>query len=167
MDEQNISIQLNIRINDYSIIIGKELDTVLLKKCNYLKPNFVDRLIIKPPKGQVVWWSKNPTLRYLNEIGNSIAPNLGEIDKNPDTMYGTSVYLFYKENKLIRCTFQIIQNKMIANLLLNKLSEEVVKTIGNPSSKSDNLIIWESPNEQFSIEFPKRIHGYIHLTGLK
>ena len=44
-----------------------------------------------------------------------------------------------------------------------KLREEVVKTIGNPSSKSDNFIIWESQNEQFSIEFPKRMHGYIHL----
>ena len=162
-----MEIQLDIKINNYPIIIGKELDTVLLKKCNYLKPNFVDRLIIKPPKGQVVWWSKNPTLRYLNEIGNSIAPNLGDIDNNPDTMYGTSVYLFFKENKLIKCTFQIIQNKMVANFLLNKLSEEVVKRIGNPSSKSDNFIIWESQNEQFSIEFPKGMNGYIHLTGLE
>jgi len=126
MGEKNIAVQLDIKINDYPIIIGKELDVGLLKKCNYLKPGFLERLMIKPPKGQVVWWSKNSTLRYLNKIGNHIAPNLGEIDNNPDFMYGTSVYLFFKENKLIKCTFQIIQNKMVANHLLNKLSEEVV-----------------------------------------
>ena len=169
MDEKNIAVQLDIKINDYPIIIGESLDVGLLNKCNYLKPNFVERLMIKPRIGQVVWWSKNPTLRYLNKIGNRIVPNLGEIDNNPDTMYGTSVYLFFKENKLIRCTFQIIQNKMIANLLLKKLSEEVVETIGNPSTLSVGLMMWKSQNDQFTIEFPNRMHGYIHLhlLGLK
>ena len=37
MDEKNIAVQLDIKINDYPIIIEKELDTVLLEKCNYLE----------------------------------------------------------------------------------------------------------------------------------
>ena len=137
---------------------------VLLRKYNYLEPRNFELQLIKPPKDQIVWWSKNPVFKYLDPIKNiPIYPNLGEIDNNPNTMYGTSVYLFFKENELIRSTFQIIQNKMMANLLLNRLNEEIVEVVGNPSSKSDNLIIWEGQNEQFSIEFPKRMHGYIHL----
>ncbi len=37
MGEKNISVQLDININDYPIIIEKELYTVLLEKCNYLE----------------------------------------------------------------------------------------------------------------------------------
>ena len=158
-----MEIQLDIKINQYPIIIGQELDTDLLEKCNYLEPTNIELQVIKPPKGQIVWWAKNPTLKYLNAIGNTITPNLGEIDNNPDAMYGTSVYLWFKEKKLIRTTFQIIQNKNMANYLLNKLNEEVIKAIGNPFSKTENIVSWETKTEKFVIEYPKRMHGFIHI----
>jgi hypothetical protein len=156
-------LELNIKINDYPIVIGQELDTDLLEKCDYLEPSNLELQIIKPPEGQIVWWAKNPTLKYLNAIGNTIYPNLGKIDNNPDVMYGTSVYLFFKENKLNRCTFQIIQNKRVANDLLNKINEEIVKAIGKPSSKNENFVTWETKTEKFMIEYPKRMHGFIHI----
>lgn len=160
-----MAIQLNIKINDYPIIIGQELDTDLLEKCDYLETSNLELQIIKPPEGQIVWWAKNPTLKYLDTIGNTIPPNLGEIDNNPNTMYGTSVYLFFKENKLNRCTFQIIQNKKMANHLLNKINEEIVKAIGKPSLKNENFVTWETKTEKFVIEYPKRMHGYVHMIS--
>ena len=160
-----MEIQLDIKINQYPIIIGQELDTDLLEKCNYLEPTNLELQVIKPPKGQIVWWAKNPTLKYLNAIGNrnTITPNLGEIDNNPDAMYGTSVYLWFEEKKLIRTTFQIIQNKNMAVDLLNKLNEKVIKAIGNPFSKTENIVSWETKTEKFVIEYPKRMHGYVHM----
>ena len=155
--------QLDIKINNYPIIIGKELDIILLEKCNYLKPSHFELQLIEHPKEQIVWWAKNPTFKYLDSIEHIIYPNLGDIDKNPDVLYGTSVYLWFKKNKLFKSTFQIIQNKTMATHLLNRLNEEVVKTIGNPTSKSKNFVIWETKTEKFMIEYPKRMHGYVHM----
>ena len=164
-----MEIQLDIKINQYPIIIGQELDTDLLEKCNYLEPTNLELQVIKPPKGQIVWWAKNPTLKYLNAIGNrnTITPNLGEIDNNPDAMYGTSVYLWFEEKKLIRTTFQIIQNKNMAVDLLNKLNKKVIKAIGNPFSKTENIVSWETKTEKFVIEYPKRMHGYVHMIKME
>jgi|ETNmetMinimDraft_11_1059920.scaffolds.fasta_scaffold27354_1 hypothetical protein len=156
-------LELNIKINDYPIIIGQELDTDLLEKCDYLEPSNLELQIIKSPEGQIVWWAKNPTLKYLNAIENTIYPNLGKIDNNPDVMYGTSVYLWFKEKKLIRTTFQIIQNKRMANHLLDKINEEIIKAIGKPSLKNENIVTWKTKTEKFMIEYPKRMHGFIHI----
>ena len=158
-------MELNIKLNDYSIVLDQELDEVILKKHAFKKIGFFERLLIKPAKGQIVWWAKNCEMKYINEeFGNTICPIL-DIKDGADLMFGTSAYLFFKENKLIQLTFQIIQNKMAAEISLRKLEEKIVEYFDNPTSSEHPFVTWETETQNFTLEYPQRMHGYIHLMN--
>jgi len=158
-------MKLNLKINDYPIALDKELNEAELKKHNFKKAGFFDRLLIKPSKDEIIWWQKNCSLKYLNnDFQNSIHPIL-DIKAGVEIMFGTSVYLWFKESKLIRLTFQIIQNKMAAEISLKKLEEKLIEFVGNPTSSERPFITWETEKQKFIIEYPQRMHGYIHLMN--
>ena len=58
-------MKLNLRINDYPIVLDQELDEAVFLKTCFKKIGFFDRLFIKPTKDQIVWWVKNCGLKYL------------------------------------------------------------------------------------------------------
>ena len=158
-------MKLNLRINDYPITLDKELNETELKNHNLKKAGFFDRLLIKPNKDEIIWWAKNCGLNYLNnDFQNSIHPIL-DIKAGTEIMFGTSAYLWFKENKMTRFTFQIIQNKMAAEISLKKLEEKLIEFFGKPTSSEQPFIIWEIENQKFIIEYPQRMHGYIHLMN--
>ncbi|MCK4825220.1 hypothetical protein KA005_56245, partial [bacterium] len=157
-------MKLNLRINDYPIVLDQELNKAELKGHDFKKVGFFDRLLIKPEKDEIVWWSKNCGLKYLDDdFQNSIYPIL-DIKAGAEIMYGTSAYLWHKENKLIKLTFQIIQNKMAAQINLKKFEEKLIEFIGEPTSSDQPFIVWEAENQKFILEYPQRMHGYIHLV---
>lgn len=158
-------MKLNLKINGYSIVLDQELNEASLKKHAFKKIGFFDKLLIKPAKDQIVWWAKNCGMKYINEdFGNTIYPIL-DVKAGAEIMFGTSAYLWFKENKLIRFTFQIIQNKMAAEISLKKLEEKLIEFIGNPTSSERPFVTWETENQKFIIEYPQRMHGYIHLMN--
>ena len=156
--------KLNFRVNGYPIILEQELEESKLKNHKFKKAGFLDRLIIKPSHNEIIWWAKNCELKYLEEklLENSIFPIL-DTKAGTQIMYGTSAYLWYKNNILYRFTFQIIQNKMAAQLNLKKLEEELIKNIGDPDIIDRPFISWQTENQKIIIEYPRKEHGYIHL----
>ncbi|HNU75224.1 MAG TPA: hypothetical protein PKM95_10270, partial [Deltaproteobacteria bacterium] len=82
-----------------------------------------------------------------------------------EMMFGTSAYLWFEEDILIRLTFQIIQNKMIAEIALKKLEEKLNELIGATTTSEQPFITWETDNQKLVIEYPQRMHGYIHLMN--
>ncbi|MFH1778114.1 MAG: hypothetical protein ABH952_11225 [Candidatus Omnitrophota bacterium] len=60
-------MKLNLKINDYSIDLGQELNRAILKKHTFKKIRFFDKLLIKPAKDQIVWWAKNCGMKDINE----------------------------------------------------------------------------------------------------
>ena len=68
-----------------------------------------------------------------------------------------------QKKKIVRLTFQIIQNKMAAEISLKKLEDKLIEFGDNPISSEQPFIIWEIENQKFIIEYPQRINGYIHL----
>ncbi|MCK5708756.1 MAG: hypothetical protein KAI43_14000 [Candidatus Aureabacteria bacterium] len=158
-------MKLNLVLNDYSINLDKELNEEELKKNNFKKAGFFDRLFIKTNKDEIIWWAKNCSLKYLNDnFQNSIYPIL-DIKAGAEMMFGTSAYLRFKKNKLTKFTFQIIQNKMAAEISLKKLKEKLIEFVGNPTSSESPFITWETENQKFTKEYPQRMHGYIHLMN--
>jgi hypothetical protein len=158
-------MKLNLRINDCPINLGKELNKAELKKYNFKKAGFFDRLLIKPNQDQIIWWAKNCSLRYLDDnFQNAIHPML-DTKAGTEMMIGTSAYLWFEEDILIRLTFQIIQNKMIAEIALKKLEEKLNELIGAPTTSEQPFITWETDNQKLVIEYPQRMHGYIHLMN--
>jgi len=158
-----VIMELNIRINDYLIALDKELNETELTEHNFKKAGFYGRLLIKPNKDEIVWWAKNCSFKYIdNDLQNSIHPILDR-KAGAKIMFGTSAYLWFKENKMIRLTFQIIRNKMAAEISLKKFEEKLIEFGDNPISSEKHVITWEAENFKFIIEYPQRIHGYIHL----
>ncbi|MDO9464362.1 MAG: hypothetical protein Q7J67_03600 [bacterium] len=158
-------MKLNLRVNNYPIFLDQELNEEKFKKHDFKKVGFFDRLLVKPAKDEIVWWSKNCGLKYLNDdFENTIYPIL-DSTAGTEIMFGTSAYLWFKENKLIKLTFQIIQNKMAAEISLKKLEEKLIEFIGNPSSSEQSFIIWEAEDQKFILEYPQQKHGYIHLMN--
>ena len=157
--------QLNFRVNGYPILLDEQFDENALKKHNFRKAGFFDRLMVKVESDTIIWWAKNCELKYLEEklLGNSIFPIL-DTKAGAKIMYGTSGYLWYKDNRIARFIFQIIQNKMAAQVSLKKLEEGLNKTPGKTSLVNHPFVSWEIENQKIILEYPKKEHGYIHLV---
>lgn len=160
-------MKLNLKINDYPIALDREINETELKKHNFKKVGFFHKFLVKPRRDEIVWWAKNCNLKYINDdFENSIHPIL-DTKFGPKTMFGTSAVLWFKNNKIIRLTFQIIKNKMAAEISLKKIEEKLIEFGDNPISSSKPFITWEIEKQKLIIEYPQRIHGYIHLMKLK
>ena len=166
---QALSKQLNFRVNDYPIILGEELKNHELAEHKFKKTELLGRLIVKPKSNEIIWWAKNCGLKYLADgplPDNSIFPIL-DVKSGPQMMYGTSAYLWYEQNKLTKFVFQIIQNKMAAEVNLENIEKKLIKTIGTPLINSRPFITWETGDQKLILEYPKNDHGYIHLMCLE
>lgn len=156
-------MELNLRVNEYPIILNQELNKIELKKYNFKKAGLFIRLLLKPKRNDTIWWLKNCDLKYFNDdINNWIMPIL-EARAGVEIMFGTSAFLWYRENRLIQFTFQIIENKRMAQRCLEKFEEELIKIIGKPTSSNPPIRIWETKSQKCILEYPHGKEGYIHL----
>ena len=160
----SLSQKINLKVNGFQIILNQELNESELKSHKFKKAGFFDRLMIKPKRNEVVFWSKNCELTYLKEdFGDVIFPIL-DAKAGAVIMYGTSSYLWYKQNHLSKFVFQIIQNKMAAQKHIEELEQKLVEYIGKSYSTNGAFIVWEMGNQRLLLEYPKNGHGYIHLV---
>ena len=161
----SLSKKLNLRVNGYPIILNQKLNESELGLHDINKAGFFQRLIIKPFRDEIVFWSKNCELKYINEdFTNTISPIL-DIKAGADIMFGTTAYLFYKEKTLLKFVFQIIQNELAAKVSLEKFEEKLIEFVGTPSSSETFSKIWKVESQKLILEFPHNIqHGYIHFV---
>ncbi len=160
----SLSKRINLRVNTYPVILNKRLNESELNQHNIKKADFSDRLIIKPARDEVAFFAKNCVLNYINDdYKNSIVPIL-DPKVGSRLMYGTTAYLWYRDNSLTKFVFQVIYNEYAAKLNLEKLESKLINILGMPLSSDSSFIIWEVENEKIILEFPhNKQHGYIHL----
>ncbi len=162
----SLSQKLNMKVNGYQIVLGQELNETQLNSNNFKKVGFFGRRMIKAERNELVFFSKNCELKYLKEdFGDVIFPIL-DAKAGAAIMYGTSSYLWYKQNSLSKFVFQIIQNKMAAQKHIEELEQKLVESISKPYSADGAFTIWEMGNQRLLLEYPKNEHGYIHLTRI-
>jgi hypothetical protein len=160
----SMSQKINLKVNGFPIVLNQELNESELKSHKFKKPGFFGRLTMKPERDEVIFWSKNCGLTYLeDDFSNCIFPIL-DSKAGAAIMYGTSSYLWYKPNKLSKFVFQIIQNKMAAQKHIEEFEQKLVESIGKSYSADGSFTIWEMGNQRLLLEYPKNEHGYIHLT---
>ncbi len=160
----SLSQKLNMKVNGYQIILSQELNETELNSHNFKKVGFFGRRVIKAERNELVFFSKNCELKYLKEeFGNIIFPIL-DTKAGAAIMYGTSLYLWYKQKILSKFVFQIIQNKMAAQKHIEELEQKLVEYIGKSYSTNGAFIVWEMGNQRLLLEYPKNGHGYIHLV---
>ncbi len=157
----SLSSKLNLKVNGHPIILTQELSPSDLRNHEFKKPGVFFKLAIKPGKNDIIYWSKNCKLTYFEEgIMDTIFP----IIDDSRSRCGTSSYLIYKQNRLSKFTFQIIQNKMTAIVYLKNFKEKILEHIGNPISADKPFIVWEIEHQNLVLEYPIKEHGYIHLS---
>jgi hypothetical protein len=146
----SLSQKINLKVNGFQIILNQELNESELKSHKFKKAGF--------------FWSKNCELTYLKEaLGDVISPIL-DTKAGADIMYGTSSFLWYKQNNLLKFVFQVIQNKMAAQKHIEEFEQKLVESIGKSYSTNEAFTIWGMGNQMLILEYPKNEHGYIRLT---
>jgi hypothetical protein len=165
---KNLSEVLNFKINTCPVLLGQPINENNLNKHDIKKAGFFQRMLLKPNHGEVIFWSKNCQLQYLEkEKVNAISPIL-DVKAGTSIMFGTSAYFWYVNNYLVKFVFQILQNQRMANLKLGELSSEISSLLGDPIDKTDMFITWVSENQKIVLEFPgDRQHGWIHVLKVE
>ena len=161
---ESLSKQLNLKVNNYQILLGKELDVTALSVHHIYKAGFWARILLWPAKGEVLFWAKNGGLTYLSGEDNTIIPVLDKESSN-NVLFGTTAYLWYKKNKLAKFGFQVSQNQaVLATTLFEGIEEKTIDAIGNLTSSAGNLKIWEVKSQKLVLEIPIAArYGYLHL----
>ena len=160
----SLNKKINLKVNGFPILLKQELNESKLKTHKFKKAGFFDRLMMKPDRNEVVFWSKNCKLTYLKEeIPDAISPIL-DTKTGISVMYGTSSYLWYKNNILLKFVFQFIQNKSAAQKHIKEFEKKLVGHLGNSFVTNENFTVWESREQKLLLEYPKNKTGYIHLV---
>ncbi|MFQ5754315.1 MAG: hypothetical protein ACE5HI_20205 [bacterium] len=164
----SLSKIVNLRVNDFPIVLNDKLNESLLKHHSILKAGLFHRMFLKPPKDVDLFWSKNCVLKYIAPDSNKFNPKeinrifpITDYKAGADAMCGTTAYLFYKEESLIKFLFQIISNKYMALVSLEDFEKKLIIILGKPLASS-NMKTWEVEEQILILEYPHK-NGYIHL----
>jgi len=159
-----LSARMNIKVNNYQIWLGKELDATALGAHQIKRAGFWARILLRPAKGETLFWAKNAGLTYFSGEDNAIVPVLDK-DSSKKVVFGTTSYLWYRDNKLFKFGFQVAQNQAVrATTLFEGIEENITGAIGKPTSPGGNLKIWELKTQKLVLEIPLQArYGYLHL----
>jgi hypothetical protein len=160
----SLSENLNFSVNNYPIVLGKALDVPKLQSHGIDKVGFFARLILWPEKGEVLYLSKNSALNYLSCDDYTIMPVMDQKDKKK-TMFGTIAYLWYKNNRLSKFGFQIMQNAaFVAVTIFEELEKRITESLTPPTDSSKTQKVWDNKDQKLILSLPmNNQYGYIHL----
>lgn len=162
--KDSLSENLNFRVNNYPIVLEKALDVPELNSHGIDEVGFFARLLLRPEKGELLYLSKNSILTYLSGDDCTIMPIVDQKDKKK-TLFGTIAYLWYKNNRLTKFGFQIIQNAaFVAVTLFEELEKRIAESISDPTDTSKTQKVWDTGNQRLILSLPlNNQYGYIHM----
>ena len=162
--KDSLSENLNFSVNNYPIFLGKALDVPSLQAHGIDKVGFFARLILRPEKGETPYLSKNSKLTYLSGGDFMIMPVVDQKDKKK-TLFGTIAYLWYRNDRLAKFGFQIIQNaNFVAVTMFEELEKRITQAITPPAVSSKTQKVWETKDQKLILSLPmNNQYGYIHL----
>ncbi len=156
----SLSKRVNLRVNTYPVILNKRLNESELSQHNIKKADYSDFPLLSPDED--LFLAENCVLNYINNDYkyNTIAPIL-DPKVGSHLIYGTTAYLWYKNNSLVQFLFKVLNNEYAAKLNLEKLESKLINILGmfRPYSGSPYVIAgggveWEVENEQIVLGFP-------------
>lgn len=149
-----------LKINNQNIELGISIDIKTLAKHKFNKSGFIFRLVHKSEPNQIIWWSKNCDISCFDNKFR-LYPMLDK-KYGHQSMFGTSGYLFFKNNYLEKVTFQLIGNELASNLMIENFSKSAIELYGQPENR-DSVMIWY--NKEQSIIAEKKLNSanaYFH-----
>lgn len=139
-----------VKINGLNIELGKTIEKNVLQQSRIKKPTFISRIIIQKEPGQKIWWAKNCNI-YCFDDQFYLLPILDTKIASASSLSGTSAYLFFKKDLLIKVAFQSIGNQRASNYLSAKFSEAATKIFGNPKQEGIKKL-WDLGQSYIMVE---------------
>jgi len=106
----------------------------------------MDRILLKPPKNNVIYWTKNPSVTCFNQEGVPSYPPKGfevwaNLDRKDgaDAISGTSAYLYFQKNMLESVKFQVLMNETMAMGGIAEFTRLCQKEFGPPVSSAPTV----------------------------
>ncbi len=137
------------------------------------KIGFIGKFLIKSFKNESVYYSKNCNIycfknyhepksiteknmfsymtKLLSNNGLLIVPNL-DINSYPGTMFGTTAYLHYVDEKIWKILIQVINNDVLAPMNFDYFNKFMISIYGEGKIKNNlkNIFYWED-NESYIV----------------
>lgn len=160
----SLSHKLSLKINGYPIVLEQPLEAAELRRHGIRKAGFLARLMLRPARGERIFWAKNCILTYLDdEPPPSIAPVTGG-NAAPRNRFQTAAFFHFTGHTLSGFAFQLTNHSAGAGAALGEFEKNITAQLGAFSSTESNLKTWKEAGQQLVVDFPaERRHGYIHL----
>jgi hypothetical protein len=164
-------IDLDLQINSYPVRLGISINNDLIKGIGLKKVGFFRRWQLKVAKGQILYWTANPTISCF-ELQYAIFPKISKDFsfkmfrelRRAGMVFGTSAFIWLKNHIVEKMTFQCIHNKYVAKQKLDEFREVCEKRYGPAEKQLDDLLaIWEDSNSKVISELSMSgNHSYTH-----
>ncbi len=153
-----------LKINGYPIILGKGVDKGELKACGFRNANILFRMLVRVPTSVQLYRCPQSRLDYFkDDFGGSIPSGIGS-GEHTYQKYKTCSYLWYSGGRLIRATFQILQNEVVAKRSLKEFETSLARLLGSPLTEKEYTKLWDLNGANLICEYPYNMNnGYIHL----
>ncbi len=116
-------MDIDLQVNGVPFKLGDPLNHAKLVSAQCSRAGFLDRLQLKPPKNDLVYWAKNceitcfgggPNRSLLERVnGFSLKADL-ETTHGTEAIYGTSAYIFFSGETIQSVKFQVLMNQGVA-----------------------------------------------------
>jgi len=150
-------LNLDLMINYYKITLGKKINSDLIQKAKLNKLGFWGGILLRKPKGTVIYWAKNC---HIGCFGNQIAliPRL-KLSDGP-FMFGTSAYLYTANGMVYKIVYQLLDNRDIAPSEFNLFTRTCSDIYGEPKKQHEKLCIWEDERSAIICELGNNENNY-------
>jgi len=151
---------LDLMINYCKITLGKKIDLDLIQEAKLIKLGFWGGILLRKPKGTVIYWAKNCDIGCFHSSGSQIVliPRLKPSDG--PFMFGTSAYLYTANGMVYKIVYQLLDNRDIAPSEFNLFTRTCSGICGEPTKQHEKLYIWEDERSAIICELSNNEKNY-------
>jgi len=155
-------MNIDLKINDTEFSIGADIGESELNSGGFEKSGFFTKRMLKTPRGQTLYFSKNCTIKCFNGSFNYY-PVFGDNPDDYDYMCGTSCFIFMDGNKIVKIVFQVINGKIQSISAYKEMKDLMRKKYGDPINECSTVESWGDENESFICELSSsKKNSYFH-----
>jgi len=157
---------IQLEINQCLLKLGMTTSTCdkYLSDKKTSKTSFITRMLIHCHKSERAYFNKNCEITCFN--GKFVViPNL-DINTGADEMYATSGFVYFKDNRINKLVFQILDSRKYAPYFFTKFESicENIYGIGTPVEIHGTQVkLWDNHGSRLTAEY-KPAKGYACFT---
>ena len=175
-------IDLEFEINGEIFCLNEKENIDKLIASDLKKLGFFSWRLLKPKKGEKIYFSKNCFIALFKSLKNQSGQKKYEFEgevldefmfspsgNNQDYLsgpWGTSIYLYFIDNELNKVSFQTIGNRIMSKKVIIEFEKRIVSIYGKPEFKNHNgsrICTWTDENSKVISELNESLqNSYIH-----